>query len=346
VSERLKLGFLGVGWIGRARLEAVCAAGAAEVVALADPSPEALKAAAELAPDARLCADFDALVSTPLDAVVIATPSGAHAAECVRAFERGLAVFCQKPLGTTTAEVKTVLAAAERADRSLGVDFCYRETRALARLHEVVSSGELGRVHTIDLTFHNAYGPSRGWADDPARAGGGCLIDLGVHLLDAAFWLLGGAEVVSASAMLYANGLPLRRPPREVEDFATAQLELENGVALRLACSWRSSFGDDAQIRIACFGTHASAAFENVGGSFYDFTCELYRGKERSRLVAPPDAWGARALLRWLEALREDRSHRRDPCLLDVAHALDALYGRVPEDHLVRRQPQLAVGAP
>jgi predicted dehydrogenase len=346
VSSKPKVGFLGVGWIGRARLEAACAADCVEVVAVADPDPEALQKAAALVPRARLGSNLEALLESSLDAVVIATPSGAHAGECVRAFEHGLAVFCQKPLATTAAEVKAVLAAAKRADRSLGVDFSYRETRALARLREVVQSGELGRVHTIDLTFHNAYGPARGWADDPVRAGGGCLVDLGVHLLDAACWIQGGAKVASAAALLSAKGAPLRRPPSEVEDFATAQIALENGVALRLACSWHSSFGDEAQIRIACFGTRASAAFENVSGSFYDFRCELYRGKERVRLVEPPDAWGGRALVRWLEGLGRDRSYRPDPCWLDVALALDALYARGHDEAPVRRQAELAGGAP
>jgi predicted dehydrogenase len=346
MNGKPKVGFLGVGGIGRARLEAVCLADCAEIVAIADPSAEARNRAAALVPGAVLGEDLDALLKHSLDALVIATPSGAHAAECVRAFGHGLSVFCQKPLGTTAAEVKTVVAAAKSANRRLGVDFSYRETRALVRLRELVQNGELGRVHTIDLTFHNAYGPPRGWADDLVRSGGGCLMDLGVHLLDAAFWILGGAKLSGAVALLTAEGVPLRRPPRQVEDFVSAQILLENGTALRLACSWRSSFGNEADIRVACFGTRASAAFENVAGSFYDFQCELYRGKERVRLVDPPDAWGGRALVRFLETLGSDSSYRPDPCLLDVASALDTLYGRGVEDSVVRRQPQLASGVP
>jgi predicted dehydrogenase len=331
VSTRPRLGFVGLGWIGRARLQAVAEARAAEVVAVADPDPQALAAAREIAPGALPISSYDELLRLPLDGVVIATPSGQHAEQCVRAFELGLAVFCQKPLGRNAAEVSRVLQAARRSNQPLGVDFSYRETAALKCLQKLATSGELGEVYAIDAVFHNAYGPDRAWTADPESAGGGCLVDLGVHLLDAALGLLPEAgEPIASAATLFNRGAALRRPPLAVEDFALAQLTFPGGATVRLACSWRSSFGAAAAIRIVCSGTAASAAFENVDGSFYDFRCELYRGTERSVLVSPPDAWGGRTLLRWVSELERQAGFSADPRLLSVARQLDLLYGREP----------------
>ena len=107
----MRLGFLGVGWIGRHRLEAVAASGAAEVVAIADPSEENRRAARVAAPAATMHHSLAQLLEQRLDGVVIATPSAQHADQAVTVLERGLAVFCQKPLGRNTAEVQRVIAA-------------------------------------------------------------------------------------------------------------------------------------------------------------------------------------------------------------------------------------------
>ncbi len=118
----MRLGFLGVGWIGRNRLEAVVRSGVAEIVAIADPSREGAEAARRLAPAARVHAAYQDLLAEELDAVVIATPSAMHATQTLAALERGLAVFCQKPLGRSAAEARRVVHAARAADRLLGVD--------------------------------------------------------------------------------------------------------------------------------------------------------------------------------------------------------------------------------
>ena len=188
---RPRLGFLGVGWIGRHRMQAILETGAVEIAAIADPSPEMAAEAGRLAPNATLVPTLDDLLDAGVDGVVIATPSALHAEQSIRALERGAAVFCQKPLGRTAAETRAVVDAARAADRLLGVDLSYRFTAGMRRIREVVRSGALGRVYAADLVFHNAYGPDKPWFYDPALSGGGCVMDLGVHLVDLALWTLG-----------------------------------------------------------------------------------------------------------------------------------------------------------
>ena len=92
-----RLGFLGVGWIGRNRLDAVVDAEVGEAAAIADPAvPGALRT-------------LDELLEQELDGVVIATPSALHAEQAIAALDAGLAVFCQKPLGRNEAEARAVV---------------------------------------------------------------------------------------------------------------------------------------------------------------------------------------------------------------------------------------------
>jgi hypothetical protein len=126
------LGFLGVGWIGRHRMQAILGTGAIDVAAIADPSPEMAAEAGKLAPDARLVSTLDDILDLGVDGVVIATPSAMHAEQSIQALERGVAVFCQKPLGRTTAEVQAVVDAARKADRLLSVDLSIASRTACA----------------------------------------------------------------------------------------------------------------------------------------------------------------------------------------------------------------------
>jgi predicted dehydrogenase len=326
-TQRPRLGFLGVGWIGRHRMEAIAESGAAEVTLVSDPSPEALEAAVKAAPECQGVDTLDELLAQPLDGIVIATPSADHAEQAVRALERGFAVFCQKPLGRDAKEVRRVVDAARAANRLLGVDLSYRHTEGMRQLRERLRAGELGDVFSLDLVFHNAYGPDKAWFYDPKLSGGGCVMDLGIHLVDLALWALDFPQVKRVASHLYAGGKRLHSRDTQVEDYAVAQLELETGTSVRLACSWKASAGCDAVIEASFYGTRGGASFRNVNGSFYAFTADLFHGTSRQRLVEPPDAWGGRAAVDWAKRLAAGQTF--DPeCerLVAVADTLDRIY--------------------
>lgn len=322
-----RLGFLGLGWIGRSRMADLAASGRAEVAALADPSPEMLAAAREAAPGARAVDGLTDLLEADLDGLVIATPSALHAEQAIAALDGGLAVFCQKPLGRSAAEVAEVLAAAGRADRLLAVDFSYRHTAALRRMREVIAGGEIGEVFAVELAFHNAYGPDKPWFYDPRLSGGGCLMDLGVHLVDTALWMLDFPAARVDGASLFSAGRRLTDVSAAVEDYAAARLVLGTGTDVALACSWNLHAGREAVIEAAFHGTRGGVRFHNLGGSFYDFALDLHRGTQRERLVEPPDAWGGRALIAFAEKLGQSRHYdRAAEEAAAVATVLDAVY--------------------
>jgi predicted dehydrogenase len=321
-----RIGFLGTGWIGRHRMEAMLATGAVEAAAVCDPSAECAAEAAKLAPDARQLGSLEEMLALDVDGVVIATPSALHAAQSIQAFDAGKAVFCQKPLGRTAAETQAVVDAARAADRLLGVDLSYRHTEAMRHIADLVHGGALGQLFAVDLTFHNAYGPDKPWFYDPVQSGGGCVVDLGVHLVDLALWVLGFPRVDQVDARLLKGGEPLEAG--QVEDYAVAQFAAGDA-QVRLACSWRLNAGRDAVIEAAFYGTGGGAALRNVGGSFYDFTAERFNGTGAERLSEPPDAWGGRAAAAWAEQLA--RSPAFDPAaeqFVRSAEVLDRIYGR------------------
>ncbi|HVM69826.1 MAG TPA: Gfo/Idh/MocA family oxidoreductase [Gaiellaceae bacterium] len=312
IGTRPRLGFAGIGWIGRSRLEAIAASAAAEIACVADPAGTDL--------EVECLGSFDELLARDLDGVVIATPSALHARQAVAALDRGLAVFCQKPVGRDAGETREVVEAARRSDRLLGVDLSYRHTDAARALRAELASGSLGDVYAADLVFHNAYGPDKPWFYDRRLAGGGCLLDLGIHLVDLALWALDfPASDVRSARLLSPRGL-------DVEEVAFAELDLGD-THVRLACSWRLPAGRECVIEATFHGTEGGVSLHNVGGSFYDLRTERRHGTEAVELAAPGDDWGGRAAVEW--ARRLAAGARFDPDserLVGVAQLLDAIY--------------------
>ena len=153
------------------RMEAMLATGEAIAVAICDPNPEMAQQAHASQPTALLLETLDAMLALDLDGVVIATPSALHAEQSCRRSTPELPSSARSPSGAAS-EVETVLSAAERADRLLGVDLSYRDTAAMQAIRQRL--GELGKPFAADFAFHNAYGPGAGWFWDLKLSGGGC----------------------------------------------------------------------------------------------------------------------------------------------------------------------------
>jgi predicted dehydrogenase len=311
-------------------MQVLAASGAGRIAAICDPDPRRLDAALEFLDDEpETCRNFDNLLSQPLDGVVIATPNALHAPQAAAALERRIAVFCQKPLALSAAATEELVELARRMNLPLGVDWSYRHLAGLPELKAAIEGGELGTVTAAELRFHNAYGPDAAWYYDVARSGGGCLLDLGCHLLDLCHWLLGARDPVEVRARCFGRGRRLEPPVTESEDFVMAEITYASGLDVQLSCSWRASAGRGAIIGCRLFGTQGGAAIRNVNGSFYDFEVELCRGAESRLLAKPPDAWPGRALVDWARSLRDG-----DGCAPGVSHlvttaeVIDLIYGR------------------
>lgn len=324
-----RLGYVGTGWIGRMRAEAVAQAGAGLAVAVCDADVERARAAAEALGNPAVLGSFEEMVARAgdlaLDGVVIATPNALHAPQATAALEAGLAVFCQKPLSLNADEARAIADAARRADRLVGVDYSYRHTDGMRELHRIARSGELGRIFSVESVFHNAYGPDKAWCHDPALAGGGALMDLGVHVVDLALWLLGHPAIRAVHGRAFSQGQPLHAVG--IDDFATARLDLEGDASADIAVSWNAHAGADCVIRTTVYGTNGGAEFRNVNGSFFDFELVRFDGRQTTLLTSESREWLGRAIVDWAQRLAESpRYDARIQESIVVAGAIDAIY--------------------
>ncbi|QJR80586.1 Gfo/Idh/MocA family oxidoreductase [Alteromonas pelagimontana] len=328
-SVKPRLGFIGTGWIGQLRMEALANSGHAEIAAICDSHQQnALEAQKKCAQDAEVTTSLEELLTHDLDGVVIATPSALHKEQCLAALAAKKAVFCQKPLARTSDETTAVIEAARNADRLLGIDFSYRYLDGVKKMRELINSGELGEIFSVELVFHNAYGPDKPWFYDFSRSGGGCVIDLGIHLIDLALWLLGPNEIRGLSSHLYKGGNRLQTPINDVEDYANIGFQLGN-CDVQLGCSWNLHAGQDAVISARFFGTQGGMELRNVNGSFFDFETFHLRGTQRNQLASFPEDWGGRALCHWAQQLgTSPRFDAEVEQVATVAQIIDRIYQR------------------
>ena len=198
---RLKVAVAGVGsFTQRVLLPGLIACPDAEVVALFGPTADkTLKIAAERGVP-HSYSDYERMLdeSKP-DAVVIATPNDVHAPMTLAAIQRGLHVFCEKPLGLTVAEADEMTQAAQLAGVRTAVNFTYRSTNPMRHVKRLIDEGALGTPYHFVISFWQSV------RADPAvplgyrmlrERGGGALMDVGVHMFDLLRWYFGDLEAV------------------------------------------------------------------------------------------------------------------------------------------------------
>lgn len=326
-ATKPKLGFAGVGWIGKNRLMAIKKSRSAEIKSAVDPDFSAIEEVDRQISDFHAFKSYRAMLDQDIDGVVIATPSAMHAEQSLKALNNGKAVFCQKPLGRNKQETAKVVNAAREEDLLLGVDFSYRYIEAAKAVKKVIDSGELGNIYGVQLTFHNAYGPDKSWYYDPSLSGGGCLMDLGIHLIDLLFWMLNETDIHNVSSQKFHKGQLLKKEEQIVEDYIAAQFSVSSNTSVQLSCSWNLPAGRDAVIEASFYGEYGGVSFRNVEGSFYDFVAERYTGTSTEILAEPPDDWEGKAAVKWSDKLAKGNTF--DPAAemyVDVADALDLIY--------------------
>jgi predicted dehydrogenase len=329
-SRKPRLGFVGLGWIGRNRMESVVKADVAEVCALLDATPAAASEAWKLAPGAVVFSSFEELLQHDLDGVVIATPNRFHAEQAIAALNRRLAVFCQKPLGRNALETRSIVEAAQTAGCLLGVDLSYRHIPAMQLVSSLVENGALGKVFAVDARFHNAYGPDKSWFYDFSLSGGGCMLDLGVHLIDLALAPLRFPAVTRVEGTLFSGGEILAGHSKQVEDYCVASIETEDRTLINIDSSWNLHTGRAADISISFYGTEGGASLHNVDGSFFDFVGERFHGTETETLQQPANSqwqWGSLATIEWVSKLANKNEFDPDIArVISVAEIIDRIY--------------------
>jgi predicted dehydrogenase len=261
--ESLRVGIIGGGWPGRRHAEAFAASGASSVAAVADSDAACRAALVQLCPGARAFTSAEELLADAgVDAVVVALPTYLHRPVVVAALAAGKHVLCEKPPALHAGEVVAMMDAAARSRRVLAFGLQRRALRSVTAARELIERGELGTIYHARAVWTRAWGApagAGGWHVDPARSGGGPLIDLGVHVLDMAWWMMGRPSVRSVVGVTHNRAFD----PDRVEDAAFGLLRLSDGGAIQVETSWIAHRdGDEVAIHIA--GTRASLVVDRT----------------------------------------------------------------------------------
>ncbi|GAA1041400.1 Gfo/Idh/MocA family oxidoreductase [Virgisporangium ochraceum] len=252
----LRVGVVGLGWAGRTHAESFQAHPDAEVVAIAGKEGElAAEVAARLGIPNTYPDWADMIDAGGLDVVSIATPNALHLPIAVAAMKSGLHVLCEKPLAADAEQAAAMVACAEETDRVLETVFNHRNRGDMALLRRIVDEGRLGDIYYAKAAWMRRRNYEvRGWFANREAAGGGPLIDLGVHMLDMLLTVMGEPEVTRVTGSTYATLAPRwleaqgRDPAAwQVEDLATGMLHTADGATLLLEASWavHGPYADD-----------------------------------------------------------------------------------------------------
>ncbi|MCQ2461828.1 MAG: Gfo/Idh/MocA family oxidoreductase [Clostridia bacterium] len=281
--EKLLFGVVGCGGIancchfpGYEKMDNVKIAAVCDII-----EERALKAAERFGlPADKAYTDYKKMIENEkLDAVDICTPNYLHSVIAVFALEHGLNVFCEKPDAVGVEECEKMKKAAEKSGKVLMVmrNNRYRETSKF--LKKYIEDGKMGEIYAAHCGWIRRRGiPGKGgWFTTKEQSGGGPLIDLGVHMIDLAIWLMGNPTPVSVTGCTYSKfsdndagadsehskfGDSKADGIFDVEDLAMGFIRFDNGACLTIDFSWATNIEREKHF-VELRGTKAGSWFED-----------------------------------------------------------------------------------
>jgi len=256
--EKLGVGVVGVG-IGHLHIQGYVQCPEAQVVAVCDINEERARRVAAEFGIPHVFTDYREMLGLDgIDAVSVCTPNYLHAPVTIAAFEAGKHVICEKPLAMTPEEGDAMVAAGNKAGKLFMTAFNNRFRGDTQVLKRFIEKGELGDIYFGKTGWIRRKGIPGigGWFTTKSKSGGGPLIDIGVHVLDLALWLMGNPKAVTVTGSTYAKfgpsgegmgtwGIADRGGGFDVEDLAAAFIRLDTGATVMLEASWASHIQRD-----------------------------------------------------------------------------------------------------
>jgi predicted dehydrogenase len=279
--DMIRVGVIGLG-MGRHHIRGYRTHPKAEVVAICDLDADRLaQIGDEYGVDKRYTSVEAMLKKEKLDVVSVATPNKFHMPLTVQALEAGCHVLCEKPMAMSAQEAQQMLDVADRTGKRICINFSYRFNEQSQALKAQVDAGVLGEVYYARTLWHRRRGIPKfgGWFGQKALAGGGPLIDLGVHRLDLALWLMGYPKPVwvlgsaynpIATALAKAQGVEY-----DVEDLAVGMVKFDNGATLSIEASWAANVQENEWMETRLFGTQGGMVQHNIEQT-YKFEAEMF----------------------------------------------------------------------
>jgi predicted dehydrogenase len=354
--SRLRAAVVGLGWAGRQHMAAYADLPEVDLVGLAGMEAEPLRELGDrfgVPPEQRFSSWQDLLRHGELDVLSVAAPTTLHRPIATAALDAGIHVLSEKPLAENAQMGRQMVEAAIRNDRVLDVSFNHRRRGVVTALKQLIDEGRLGAVYYVKAGWLRRQGiPTLGsWFTRRATAGGGPLMDLGVHMLDIVLHLLGEPQVRTATAATYAEFGPRGRGGSvsttmdksgvtdgefDVEDLSTAFLRLAGGPTLLLEASWAQWVPEDL-CYVTVYGAEGGAGIEWVPTTSkrsLTVWTEQAGKPEVLRPALPPDGDHTDAVADFLAEVRSTGgSPVRGEAALARAEVVDACYASAAARH-------------
>ncbi|HXB58654.1 MAG TPA: Gfo/Idh/MocA family oxidoreductase [Candidatus Acidoferrales bacterium] len=250
---------IGCGLIGKKRLAALPAG--SKVVVACDTNLERAKMLVELAKMGRAVTDFkEAVADAQVNAVIVATINSTLAEISAAAIRAGKHVIVEKPAGISVKEIDELITLEKKYGVCVRVGFNHRFHPAFIKAREIFDSGVMGELMFIRARYGHGgrVGYDREWRADPKLAGGGELVDQGIHLIDLAGWFLGEFKKIDGHVATYFWDMP-------VDDNAFLDLQTAKGQTawLHVSCTeWKNLFSFEI------YGRHTKLHIDGLGGSY------------------------------------------------------------------------------
>ena len=287
-KRKLRIGMIGAGGISNIHCQGWAGLDDCEMVAITDINPDASATRAEQYDIPNVDATARRLLARKdIDAVDIVTPNRFHKPYAVAALRAGKHVLCEKPLALTPREVDAMIAAAEKSRKKLMCAQHQRFMDSSRALKQYITKNPLGEVYYARAWYNRrrSLPTTRGFLLNK-NSGGGCCIDVGVHVLDLALHLMGNFQPVSVTGVAVTKIARQKSAWSEfdwgfynkrlldVEDFAAGMVRFANGAAMTIECSFMLNQKSKAEQRIDLFGTSAGITWPDC--EYYDTTSRDY----------------------------------------------------------------------
>lgn len=257
MSSSVRAGVIGLGWPGREHAKSYVALPDVDLAAVCDLDESLCRQVQQDLGGPAVYTDVRTMLQAEeLDAVSVCLPNFLHAPVSIQCLKAGKHVLCEKPPALTAAEARKMAAAAEAAGTILQYALVLRFSSAAQYVRGLLDRGELGEVYYARATYLRRRGipvGKGGWFVDKSRAGGGALIDIGVHALDRAWYLMGNPKPVAVAGSTY---LKFRHTVPadlafDVDDGAFALVRFANGATLMLETTWAYNLPNESSLQLS-----------------------------------------------------------------------------------------------
>ena len=273
----VKIGIVGAGKICQGpHMGAYDKINNAEIVAICDIDENKLNNLKNRYPNAHYYTDYKEMIENEeLDAVDICTPNNYHSIVAIYALNKGLNVICEKPDAINASEAEKMKEAAEKSGKTLMVIRNNRYRPSTKYLKKYIADGKMGEIYAGRCGWIRRRGIPGwgGWFTDKEQSGGGPLIDLGVHIIDLAMYLMGNPKPVTVSGSTYLKFPHTSHSKIDVEDLAMGFIRFDNGACLQIEFSWASNIECD-QMFVELRGEKSGSRMSGIDKKFEIFTEE------------------------------------------------------------------------